>query len=308
MSHLSRVSLKVALVVLVTLSSLPAQTAVMGEVGPSFTESSAAVFAGALQMATVEPSSGVLRASIGIAYPAARGAAQPGLGLYYSSASGIREAGMGWGLNLPAIERRGPTGGPPVYGGDPPPERDPYVFSDGLEASRYYGERMAQFKAMSHFVFNGEPLVPLCEVESHLKPCTTADSAVLPDWAGKGWIYFRLEEDTTFARFFWSPDRKTWRVQLRGGEVLELGRATVVPLPGDEFATEYDVRFGGNLGHARHVRADGRLPLEAGAPLRPGRRRGAAAQHRRLPLEQAGRDRAHVPDGLVLHAAGRVGP
>jgi RHS repeat-associated protein len=187
---------------------------IAGDVGPSFTESSAATFAGALQMATVEPSSGVLRTSVAIEYPAARGMAQPQLGLYYSSAAGIREAGMGWGLNLPSIERRGPTGGPPDYSG-----------------------------TISDFVFNGEPLVPLCRAEF-----CPPDVAPLPDWAGPGWMYFRLRDDTTLARFFRSPDGKTWRVQLRGGEILELGKATERPLPGEEAATELDVRFGGIAG------------------------------------------------------------
>lgn len=217
---------------------------IAGDVGPSFTESSAATFAGALQMATVEPSSGVLRMSVPIEYPAARGVAQPQLGLYYSSAAGIREAGMGWGLNLPSIERRGPTGGPPAYSGDPAPEKGAESFPNNLDYLNYWTERKLQFARLSHFVFNGEPLVPLCEAQSKFHPCSPTDASLLPDWVGKGWIYFRLEEDTTFARFFWSPDRKTWRVQLRGGEILELGRATELLLPDDEPATELDVRFG----------------------------------------------------------------
>src|SRR5262245_16641974 len=71
-----------------------------GDVGAAFPGSSAHVFAGALDMATVEPSSGVFRTTIPIAVPSARGRPQPGLDLYYSSAAGIREAGVGWGLNL----------------------------------------------------------------------------------------------------------------------------------------------------------------------------------------------------------------
>ncbi|WP_442499339.1 toxin TcdB middle/N-terminal domain-containing protein [Methylobacter sp. sgz302048] len=248
-SHFTSFSLRLALVVVMMVTSLPiavpatAQSPVAGGVGPSFTESSAAVFTGALQMATVEPSSGVLRTAVAIDYPAARGASQPGLGLSYSSASGIREAGMGWGLNLPAIERQGPAGGPPLdslLGDDPFPEDIIGTGTPGENTEQEYNER---YERMTPFAFNGKPLVPLCEVGSTRHRCTTPDSSVLPDWAENGAIYFRLAEDSAFARFFWSRDRKTWLVQYRGGEMLELGRATVLPLPGDEFATEQDVRW-----------------------------------------------------------------
>src|SRR5262245_48279736 len=115
-------TLFVVIAILPWLSLAQAQYLIGGDVGPSFTESSAAVFAGALQMATVEPSSGILRSRIPLDYPVARGGAQPTIGLYYSSASGMQEAGMGWSLGLPAIERRGLGGGPPESWDDPRPE------------------------------------------------------------------------------------------------------------------------------------------------------------------------------------------
>src|SRR5215472_11142186 len=46
------------------VGDLQAQAVAAGDVGPAVTESSANVFAGALEMATVEPSSGVLRSTL----------------------------------------------------------------------------------------------------------------------------------------------------------------------------------------------------------------------------------------------------
>jgi RHS repeat-associated protein len=217
-----------------------------GDVGAAFPGSSAHVFAGALDMATVEPSSGVFRTSIPIAVPSARGRPQPGLDLYYSSAAGIREAGVGWGLNLPVIEVRGANGGPPSYYRYPSVEKD---YSDPFysdEFRRQYAEqRRTEMARMSHFTFNGEPLVPICEVESATYSCASVDGGAMPDWVWSGWIYFRLEHDSTGARFLWSPDRKTWRVQLRGGEILELGRPTVMTFPDDgDAGIDLDQRFG----------------------------------------------------------------
>jgi hypothetical protein len=129
---------------------LLAQSLVGGDVGPAFTESSAPVFAGALEMATVEPSSGVFRSSLPIDVPAARGGAQPGLGLTYSSAAGIREAGMGWGLNLPVIERRGPFGGPPDYYSDPSVEADLSSFVHPNDREGYIKTRRTQLARMGY--------------------------------------------------------------------------------------------------------------------------------------------------------------
>ena len=44
------------------------------------------------------------------------------------------------------------------------------------------------------------------------------------------------------ARYFYSPDGNTWRVQDKGGTVTEFGRALFAPeLSGDDEATERDV-------------------------------------------------------------------
>jgi hypothetical protein len=52
--------------------------------------------------------------------------------------------------------------------------------------------------------------------------------------------YYRLEVDS-HARFFWSPDRTTWRIQLRGGEILELGQPMGgATAPDSTAAVDYD--------------------------------------------------------------------
>src|SRR4051794_27229020 len=66
--------------------------------------------ANALASASVEPSTGVLTASYPFALATARGGVQPTLGLSYLSSGGVREAGFRWGLDLPYIERRSPSG------------------------------------------------------------------------------------------------------------------------------------------------------------------------------------------------------
>jgi RHS repeat-associated protein len=140
---------------------------------------------------------------------------------------------MGWGLSLPVIERRGPLGGPPEYD-NPPVEPSSGTIYPYIWTAR-----------TTRFTFNGEPLVPICEVQSSYHPCTSIDGGAMPDWVWKGWIYFRLENDNSSARFFWSPNRKTWRVQFRGGEMLELGTAIVQAIPGpDDEGIDFDQRFG----------------------------------------------------------------
>src|SRR5207247_9856200 len=44
----------------------------------------------------------------------------------------------------------------------------------------------------------------------------------MPAW-GSGWQYFRSRVEGGYLRFFWSPDHKTWRVQSKTGESMELG-------------------------------------------------------------------------------------
>lgn len=154
-------------------------------------------------LASVDPTGGSLSASYPFDLPTARGDVQPSLGLSYSSSAGLREAGSGWGLNgLPVIERRHPSSarGAPTF-------IDPM---DGPKGDRLY--------------FGDTPLVPICVVGSG--PCapgpTGTDEDSLPQWAN-GWVYFRMEVDHSFARFFWSPDRRTFVVQYKSGETMELG-------------------------------------------------------------------------------------
>lgn len=224
-----------------SLAVLPvsAQMMAAGDVGPAFAESSAAVLAGALAMASVEPSTGVFRAGLSLQAPVARGISQPDLGLVYSSADGVREAGMGWGLTLPSIERRGPANRTPDDYEDPPVE--PVLPADFVQRQNTLtAHREKQIKP--RFVFNGEAIVPVCEVESVSSPCP-AEAGPIPDWAGKGWLHYRLEHDATGARFFWSPDRLTWVIQQRGGTLLEFGRPLTLAMSGADASHDDDVYF-----------------------------------------------------------------
>ncbi len=219
-----RRSVATPLVTVVTfvLGSVPiparAQTAALPGAGSSPANGGAPVFGfpeqgaqqatGALELANVDLATGLARSSLPFALPAARGTAQPALSLTYSSVSGQREAGVGWGLSLPAIERHNDSG-PPLY-------RDPAVGGRLNGANDGTGE--------DHFTFEGRALVPICQVlgsDSNETSSCPADET-MPSWAA-GWHYFRLEADSSFQRFFWSPDHQTWAVQQKDGTTLELG-------------------------------------------------------------------------------------
>src|SRR6516225_7950005 len=102
-----------SLVAQAVLAPLPVHAqGIAGDVSASVPEAGAQALGGALAAATVEPSSGVMKASLPIALPRARGGSQPGLALTYSSAAGVREAGVGWGLPLPVIQRSIKRGAP----------------------------------------------------------------------------------------------------------------------------------------------------------------------------------------------------
>jgi RHS repeat-associated protein len=220
---------------------------IAGEPGGGIPESGSLSLANALAAVALDPSTGVLTTSLPLETPAARGVPQPGLALTYNSAAGIREAGVGWGLNVPSIERRNRDGAPQYH--------DPS--SVAIDA--------AAIQAMDRFVFNGKPLVPICLVTNYWtfdgdcfagKSNVVVKASQLPAWATDGWIYFRLETDDSRARFFWSPDRHTWRVQFVGGEILELG----VPLARPQIfagaadaAIDYDAVRIGNAPVTRHA-------------------------------------------------------
>ncbi len=158
-------------------------------------------------------STGIATFSVPLALLPARGAAQPELSLSYGSSGGHGVAGVGWSIGVPFIARQTDKGVP------------------------RYDDRALWHAGSDRFVFNGgQELVPICDVSGELQ-CrgSSARSAVpaveqMPDWAG-GWRYFRARVEGGFLRFFWSPDRLTWRVQDKSGVTLELG----VPLDGSVY-------------------------------------------------------------------------
>ena len=141
--------------------------------------------------------------------PAARGGPQPKLALSYNSSSHDREAGYGWGLDLPVIERK-PLSGNPCF--DPDGKGTPIVCGErGRDASR-------ALISEERYTYNGQPLVFICQLPGD------CGKEPQPDWIPQsGWRYFRLQVEGQFARFYLSENRRYWRVQLKGGELLEFG-------------------------------------------------------------------------------------
>ena len=167
-------------------------------------------------------------------FPPQRGASQPELSLSYSSSAGIREAGLGWGLDMPTIERRN-LSGPPRY---VIPESSMFNYDGNPEV--YFDPQFPD-----DFAYSGAPLVPICIIAA---ANTCADvSEPMPTWVVPGTIYFRLENDTLGARFFWWPDRFTWRVQLPGGQILEFGHPLVTPIVDAwDDGIDFDTHFAGS--------------------------------------------------------------
>jgi RHS repeat-associated protein len=164
---------------------------------------------------SAESSTGIVTYSIPFNLPSARGAVQVSLGLSYSSGGGHGVAGAGWGIGAPSISRQMDRGVPHYV--DPPsgvpwsPEQD-------------------------RFVFGSAELVPICLVDGASCPGALAGEE-MPAWAS-GWRYFRSRIEGGFNRFYWSPNRRTWRVQDKGGASMEFG----VPLDasGDTSGLEGD--------------------------------------------------------------------
>ena len=131
--------------------------------------------------------------------PAARGISGPNLGLQYNSSTRDREAGYGWGLDPPSIELR-PLAGLARFDGNGAPLP--------IDRERY--------------VFQGQSLVRICVVGGACpeEPSTQGH----PGWA-TGLTYYRAHVEGLFARFYRSADRHTWRVQFKGGEVVDFGAA-----------------------------------------------------------------------------------
>ena len=140
---------------------------------------------------SAQASTGIATFSVPFALPAARGDAQPSLGLSYSSASGSGVAGIGWSVGVPFIARETDRGLP------------------------QYNDQSTWHANQDRFVYNGgQELVPISEPLA---------GEVLPTWAGAGWQYFRPRVEGSYLRFFWNPSQQRWRVQDKGGVILELG-------------------------------------------------------------------------------------
>ena len=157
--------------------------------------------------------------------PSARGGPQPKLALHYNSSTKDREAGYGWGLDLPVIERK-PLSGNPCFDKN-----------DGTPIPCGY-RNMAKSRLVSEerYTYNGQPLVFICfPPASFNEKVQHCGNELQPDWiTSEGWRYFRLQVEGQFARFYLSPDRKYWRVQLKGGELLEFGEPHNSSTPGVE--------------------------------------------------------------------------
>jgi hypothetical protein len=151
-----------------------------GDVGAGVPEAGAHALAGALAAASVESSTGVLRSTLPITLPSARGAAQPELALTYSSAAGVREAGAGWGLSMPVIERSTKNGGP-NYGAS---IGKPANFSQDTRITKQ-DPKLNYDDDPDELLFNGGRLVPICEVGATERPCNTTDpDSPFPAWLG----------------------------------------------------------------------------------------------------------------------------
>ena len=161
---------------------------------------------------SAQMSTGTASYSVPLAVPRGRGV-QPSLALSYSSGNGADIAGHGWSLGAPFIARQTDRGTP--------------LYDDRPHGSWHPNQ--------DRFTFNGgQELVPICDVGNGLE-CETlsgtdaAPGETMPSWAA-GWQYQRARVEGGFLRFFWSPDRRTWRVQSKGAETMEFG----MPLDGAE--------------------------------------------------------------------------
>src|SRR5215472_6184175 len=90
-------------------------------------------------------------------------------------------------------------------------------------------------------IFRGKPIVPICVVING--SCGDVPQEKMPAWANN-WTYFRAQVEQAFSRMFWSPDGKTWRVQLKNGVIMEFGYALVLP---NATGPAVDADRGGNI-------------------------------------------------------------
>jgi hypothetical protein len=112
---------------------------------------------------------------------------------------------------LPVIERK-PLSGNPCF----LPDGTPIACGE---------RRMASPDTLiseERYTYNGQPLVFICQLPGSQGPgCGNEPQPDLP--SNSGWRYFRLQVEGQFARFYLSPNRRYWRVQIKGGELLEFG-------------------------------------------------------------------------------------
>jgi RHS repeat-associated protein len=176
----------------------------------------AGYFGDAMAHGAPDGKTGAFTYTYSFALPSARGQVQPSLSLIYSSMARTREAGYGWGLDLPAIERR-PMSGNPRFENDGAGTTPPGSFVGGSASDERY-------------FFDGQALVYLCTIGQG-PACPAGEKQ--PDWTG--WRYYRLQREGMYARFYLKGDRKQWRVQLKGGATrLEFGSPD-----GSDDGTEY---------------------------------------------------------------------
>ncbi|MGC4070654.1 MAG: SpvB/TcaC N-terminal domain-containing protein [Polyangiaceae bacterium] len=136
-------------------------------------------------------STGLATYTVPIGLPKARGNAQPNLVLSYSSSGGAGVAGVGWSIGGAAIARKTDHGLPK------------------------YDDRSTWHPNQDRFTFGGAELVPICLVVGGTCPgALSSKGEMMPAWA-EGWQYFRTEIESSYYRFFWSPDHRTWRVQSK---------------------------------------------------------------------------------------------
>jgi hypothetical protein len=146
----------------------------------------------------VDPRTGAMTYTYRFELPSARGLSGPNLGLQYNSSTRDREAGYAWGLDLPSIELR------PLAG-----------------LARFDAAGVPLRGDQERYAYQGQSLVRICIVGGCPDEPSTQGH---PDWAS-GWSYYRLQVEGLFARFYQSSDRQTWRVQFKGGEVVDFGAA-----------------------------------------------------------------------------------
>ncbi|MGZ9211667.1 MAG: hypothetical protein ACXW53_07210 [Candidatus Binatia bacterium] len=115
---------------------------------------------------------------------------------------------------------------------------NPCISERGIPIScgeTHTGEDTKDFVSEEHYAFSGQPLVFICRLAQGAGKRDGCGDEEHPGWTNVGgWRYFRLQVEGQFARFYLSPSRKYWRVQLKGGDLLEFGEPPGIGTPGIE--------------------------------------------------------------------------